>query len=578
MNLSKQKVFVLSFILVHSLLLNAATWWPEQKAPKSIVHCKTGNEGNVCDLFLAQSLAGLAAQALNENAWSEGVWIDSNNDNYTCYFHSLLKRTGAAEGGEYDVWSLAARYRLAGVARGYVLYDYRAQNNEINLATVYAGLQKGILIDVTQEAKAKKLGFVLLYDARGKDIDKEWKARLHDKINRNLLVIANPRLHNNRDFAIAHKSMVYYGTKGVFENILSFIRPVSPIIGWNEGGEFEHVAPATVWGHVNTASDHCLNLSMLSINANSDSVIKPFRSVDPACIDWNRKANFHSFVMSDGDNMQWTFGSFIDSPDYWANRQNSRIPMSFTSCVVNLSMASPDVYARLCATQPKSVSVVEYGGGYQYPDLFASKRSNPDSINRVFARKVNEQMKKTGVRVFGFICKDVSSASALNVYRIYAEEIENLAGMIAVQYVPYNGGQGKIFFVKNKKGVDIPVVTAKYQLWANLSLNGSGGPDVIARQINKEAKKTKENNASSFSWSIVHAWSYFREEKNGDITDISPKENKTNGTRGVTPVQWCKERLSKNTVIVPVEELLWRIRMEHDPVGTKKTIDALLKK
>jgi hypothetical protein len=274
--------------------------------------------------------------------------------------------------------------------------------------------------------------------------------------------------------------------------------------------------------------------------------------------------------MSDGDNMQWTFGGFLNSRDYWSNPANKDIPMSFTSCVLNLSMTGSDVYNCLVKTQPEGVSVVEYGGGYYYPDLFAKARPNPDELLREYAAMINAQMKKTGTRVFGFICRDASGEAAMNAYKIYAREIDDLTGMIVVQYSPYNGGFGKVFWVKNKNGIEIPVVTAKYQLWANLARKGSGNPAALAGWINADNLQSSAGNRQ-LNWTIVHAWSRFnRSAINGTITDTD--KNNESGARGVTPVKWTKELINKGTKVVSIEELLWRIRMQHNAADTRKAI------
>jgi len=44
------------------------------------------------------------------------------------------------------------------------------------------------------------------------------------------------------------------------------------------------------------------------------------------------------------------------------------------------------------------------------------------------------------------------------------------------------------------------------------------------------------------------------------------------GARGYTPVTWCVERLPASIRTVGPEELVWRIRMKHDPEQTRKLI------
>jgi len=37
-------------------------------------------------------------------------------------------------------------------------------------------------------------------------------------------------------------------------------------------------------------------------------------------------------------------------------------------------------------------------------------------------------------------------------------------------------------------------------------------------------------------------------------------------------MQWGVDRLNQDVCVIPLDELLWRIRMKHDPVTTKKLI------
>lgn len=556
-----------SFVFLMLCWLPAhAGWWPPQKAPRSIVIAGIQHASDIPEMNLAQSVAGLAAQALNDGTGDEGVWIETTNTIYLTYFNSLVKRLKAGTPGTFTAWQLVDRYKAKGIIKGYILYDFNRKDNSVNLATMYAALEKGILVDVTQEATARNKGLQKLYDATHAVLDTTVLRTLLSKLNPRVLVIGNPAYPNNRDYAIAQKSVVYYGIDTLFQFVIKWVKPLSPVIGWNAGEEFKHIEPCTSWGLINTASDWCMNLPLLSIPPVNR--LPQIRTLSPKDINWQEHTNYHAFVMSDGDNMQWTFGNFLNNRDYWNNPYNESIPMSFTSCVLNLAQAGSDVYRYLVRTQPGHTSVVEYGGGYYYPDLFARLRPDREKLLREYAGMINTQMKITGAKVFGFICRDVSGDDALEAYRIYAEEIEDLTGMIAVQYSPYNGGDGKVFWVKNRKGTAIPVVTCKYQLWANLSRKGSGDPVQLAGWINEDNAPSPSDN-KQLNWTIVHAWSYFSDS----IThhSIVTKDKKSIAAeRGVTPVKWTKDLLDKGTKVVSIEELLWRIRMQHNPAETLK--------
>jgi hypothetical protein len=519
---------------------------------------------------LAQSLAGLAVQALNEGLDTEGVWINGGASDYCIYFKTLLQRLNAIKGNEYDVWEFVQKLGKKGVVKGYVLYDYSISPS-VNIATVQAGLRKGVLVDITQEKKAKRLGLAKLFDATIPELTDSLNFEaVKEQLNNNLIVLIDPANGNNRDYAIAHKSMVYYGVDSFLNYLMGWVKPLSPVIGWNRGPEFEHIAPCTRYGLINTASDWCLNLSLLACNLNTS--IGTFKQFDPTAIDWKSDKNYHAFVMSDGDNMQWTFGNFIHNPNYWANPYNAELSMGFTTCAVNISMAGNDALQELIRTQQPQVSVVEYGGGYYYPDLFAEKLPNRKELLRDFARTVNIHMKKAGVHVFAFICRNLYSKGAMEAYQIFAEELEDLTGMIAVQYAPYNGGNGDVFWVKNREGIEIPVLTAKNMVWANLSLERSGSPSVIADCINKVAT-TAEEDERSLGWTIVHAWSRFDRGEDGQILD-APQNNPASA-RGVTPLKWGKDLINTDTEVVSIEEVLWRIRMRHNPEQTKKIVENI---
>ena len=167
-------------------------------------------------------------------------------------------------------------------------------------------------------------------------------------------------------------------------------------------------------------------------------------------------------------------------------------------------------------------------------------------------------MQKMGIKAFGFICHKIDSKEAMDAYRVFAEELEGIAGMLAVQYSPYNGGYGKVFWVKDRKGNDIPVISARGQIWANQEKEKSGTPSQIAAVINEDA--TNKIPEGEIAWTIVHAWSRFEKESKDSI--VSAPQN-SRSPRGVTPVYWCKQLLDKKVQVVPVDELLWRLRIKH---------------
>ncbi|MEG1935551.1 MAG: hypothetical protein RR141_06110, partial [Rikenellaceae bacterium] len=355
---------------------------------------------------------------------------------------------------------------------------------------------------------------------------------------------------HNRDMAIAHKLMVSYDIGETTSTMMSLLNPASPILGWNTGGEDKHTMLATRYALFNTASNWSMNLSFLCAGAKS-AERKRVKSIDPKTINFAETGKrYHSFVMSDGDNVGWKNSNFFGDVFFGAP-DNKSIPMSWTSCSSMLSMVNPCAWNKIVDEMSEHNTFIEYGGGYMYPDHFGKDRQGGQEENlRLFMRKVNENLKVTGVRVFGFICMEkLDDERTRKACQIIVDEIEVLTGIIAVKYSPYNDNKGDVFWIKNRQGVDIPVVAPKYSLWKGISAAGSGDPTKIAGLIN--------NDPLDNCFTIVHAWSKYG----------------TDDIQGTQAVAQCKSDINSNSVkVVSLEELLWRIRMKHNPEETKKVL------
>lgn len=549
---------------------NTASWWPEQKRPSTIVKVRPKN---LAERNLAQSLSGIAAKSVNEGIADVLVWTNVSGAAYNYYLKKLLDRTGIGDLGFKGIWDVAADFKAKNLITGYVLYTSGADNYSIHAGTIQASLNRALLVDESLESQAKSIGLQMCYDARGmkkeSDYNASWFDSVKDRLNNRMIVTIAPDDYRQRDMAIAHNCMVYWGVDGFYRSVLNWLKPNSPIVGWNDGDEGTHVETATRYGHFTTGAT-LVNMPVLSAGA-SEKEVSRVKNVNPRTLDFNGNRHYHSFVMSDGDNMMIQATGLPLLPEYWSNPDILSLPMNWTSCPVNLSRMVPDAWDYIVEnTESDSGLMIEFGGGYQYPDLYASARgADAEKIHRQFAGVIDKKMQHTGTRVFGFITRNsVEGEDARKAYQIYADSLTDIVGMIAVQYVPYNGGKGKIFWVKNRDGYPIPVVTAKYQMWAGLDRAGSGNPAEIAAWINDAAVSGIPNR---MDFTIVHAWSYFRQDENGEVYDSVKDE--PGAQRGVSPAVWAKDRLRDDVKVVSIEELLWRIRMRDYPDETGRAIE-----
>lgn len=545
----------------HTVEFPNTGWYPSQKKPSAVV--QLSGMASFSEKVLAQSLSGQAAQAVNNEGSDELVWIEFDSKEYMYLFHSTMARLGIAAARQSDVWSLASEYHEKGLVKGYILYTDPASETvecdsdySINIATSMAGILNGVLIEESLESKATEIGLTKLYDARNKmalDVFEQYQPQF----NRNLVFAADPKKVFVRDMAIAHRCMAIYGTDETTKKVFQWLNPLSVIIGWNKGDEFEHISLASRWGHVETVSDWCVNLPFLSAGTQQAVITQP-KSIKPWEIDFEDDNDGMAFLFSDGDNVQWNMGGFNFSKQYWANEHHGQFPMSWTVSAANLVQVSPATHNYRAMTQPVSTSQVEFSGGYFYPDLFAAERPNRKELLRAYAKRFSKQLSRTGVKVVCMLCEDVKSQNAKDAYKIFAEELDGIIGMIALQYYPYDGGNGKILWYTNNEGVDIPLVMIKYSTWLNAGWERGGNPDKIAALI-----KSRKTNQADQTFEIIahHAWSVY------DINDQK--------VGGLDAIKFLYDEIKEDLTVMSVEHLIWRIRMQFRPKQTKTIIKKM---
>jgi hypothetical protein len=331
----------LSFLAIACILVLIGTtatataeepgWFPRQAAPRSIARTVRDDrfpEPHLALSMMVQSVAGLAARAVNEGRGDEMVWVATSNPDVERWYTGWLARNPSivVHQGEFTPWDLVDRYRERGVVKGYILYHLDRSAGEINehrmgmdlsvnVASSMAGLLDGILIDESLEAEAKAHGLSLLLDAREKS--QQWCFETYkDRFNRRMLCTQDPRKTNIRDLAIAQQALMIYGNGEPLGEVLKWLEPPAPIMGWNGGDEFKTTLASTIQGHFQTATDWCVNLPVLM--AGSVAMEPPGRAkrLDPRGIGWNDRRSAVSFVSTDGDNVQWLEGNFFASQSY----------------------------------------------------------------------------------------------------------------------------------------------------------------------------------------------------------------------------------------------------------------------
>lgn len=578
------------FLLIGSIAVSGwagqgeERWWPVQGVPKAVVRTQREvPQPRAAFEMMVQSVAGLAAKAVNEGRADELVWIDNGNvDMEDWYARWLAQHPNVKSSGTFGAWELVDRFAKRGIIKGYILYRLDKSGGEINsyrlgmdcsvnVATSLAGLLDGIIVDEALEKEVQARGLKLLVDVREKT--QGWCFQTYrDQFNRAMLCTQDPRKPHVRDLAIAQRAFTVYGGKEPIKSAMAWLEPLSPILGWNGGDEFETTDLATRHGHIQTATDWCMNLPVLMAGSERVEPTKA-KTLAPGSIDWSDKRSAVSFVETDGDNVQWFQGNFFRGGGYWSDPNRGRIPFGWSCCFAQLAQLCPQAIDYAVSTRTTNDWFIEWGGGYYYPDRFGMDRKERWELAARQAKRTWALMKKTNTRIIGFNVHRPDSADARKAYEVFAGQTDGLLGMLVFQYAPYEGGAGKTFWVKDRRGIEVPVITARYSTWENANDRPRAGtPAKIAREI----RETVEKETLRYDWVIAHAWSYFRKASDADESAENVRPGKgEKGVRGYTPVTWCAERLPANIRVVSPEELIWRIRMEHDPAQTRRFMESV---
>ena len=520
--------------------------------------------------LLCQSLAGLTNRMVEEGKSDVAVWLyDHGGKASYKVSKQALEDMGICEQGVQNGLELACsdyesvdglRVQLKGFFDGYVLTDVKNNPESGIVASVASHVYNSIIVDVRDKEYFEKAGYSMKYDATHKTTLDAWH-EFKDKCNNEALVIMPVQTGELREFAIKNNLFVLNLNKkqgdprsgqnvDLLEEVLAWLQPNVPVYGWEQGvSEDQFVARISKSGHPMIPCDWSYNHSLTSLLYTERQQPVQAQSFNPKFIDFGKKRNYVSFFLSDGDNIQWMMQDFATS--FYDVPEAIEVKMSYGLPVSTLSMMAPAQLHNLMNLRRDECSVLEMlGGGYYYIDTYSQNNNRNDNL-KVAAERLAVSMRRYHVGLLGVMAMDVKSVASKEAYQAFVDANDRLEGIIALQYSPYAGGGGEVFWVTNKNGYDIPVITVRYSLWDRIH-EREGSPDFIASKLKAEAQ------VESFSAICVHAWSRFE-----------------GNAHGAAAARLCAGKLDGRFEVVNMQELVWRLRMSQRPEQTKKYLSEV---
>ncbi|MFH1550335.1 MAG: GxGYxYP domain-containing protein [Planctomycetota bacterium] len=408
---------------------------------------------------------------------------------------------------------------------GYILYD----SDSLNPATSLAGIHSALMVDTSTESYATAAGLAMIADVRGKDDDWVY-ANYGSQLNKDILINQGPATHHLRDYAIyknaftsLNASETYYAN----QNDHSLVMGAWP--GQSESSFFTKCSQNNL---MVAASDWLENASVTS--QWTMPIAEQSTHTSPSTPTTEGK-HYVSFVMSDGDNVQWLAGDFFNEEWFGSPyRGNFDMTWDFNPTLAEVSPLAFNYYYENASTgENKDFFVTASGPGVMYPHAY------PD--------------------IEGFV--DVNAAAMANADQNVISVIDTSwntddldviledPGIIGMMFKTYAGAykemEGYIYWHDGK-----PCVTVKYSLW-----DGYDTEDEIITALNS-AVTDPAYDQNSYTVINVHPWS------TGAFGDP------------MSSINYIVQNLGENVEVVCLDELIIHLTQNSDTLLTDSTVWA----
>jgi hypothetical protein len=388
-------------------------------------------------------------------------------------------------------------------------------DNSTSAALSFAAASEDTLVATPANAATLvSAGIAQAVDLRDKADDALWAANNPDLIfNDKVSVLQSPASSTAlSDLAVKCRALVWFGNGDCKTSELSplALDRLTPggdavVIGWGGGDDPEwgcvHAATAhgtagviaADWA-VNIAALHSLeqDMALPSVTPSEQDEQDEQDVALPAPSATDTPKHTVSFLMSDGDNVQWVLNAWgAPEPDNWYNSPDrGKLAMGWTmspSLAVLAPTAMNNIYAR--KTDGDEFVAGPSGAAYTFPNDFPT----PDSAASNAAES-SFLMSKSGLSIVNVIADE--GAPQDMGYLLKEAAIE---AVFMYQFNGYSNLEGAIEFVNEK-----PVIGGRYSLWS---------PDfydqnTLAEALMKLPNLTDGTSSDGYSLIPVHAWSH----------------------------------------------------------------------
>jgi len=383
-------------------------------------------------------------------------------------------------------WSLLREHRaaFAGLVIGQV------GTESLNRATTLAGLTNALVADPSLVEQLVAEGWPVLVDARSRSTADVW-AETHARVARGVMIHqdSSKTLHL-RDLAMSLGAWTVYEEPAAERTRqVQALGPNTRVYGWGRD-ELEFVREVSQGGGAVIPADWSLNLSALR----HLPATRPVHSRPAKPRARSSGERVVAFVVSDGDNLQWVGGRFVDDPGFWASPLRGRFAVTWEMPPEAWVMAPRILGKILGMASPNDDFIAGPSGyGYQFPGHLPDRPAAAAETVRAVAR------------VDWPLVTLLNAGGVQDSSKDWLERPE-IRGVLYKDYAPYNRGRGAVYWHQGK-----PSVSYRYLLWEQKDRSGALRPDWLPAGVAGAVERQPsgaEAGSDAFALVNVHAWSF----------------------------------------------------------------------
>jgi hypothetical protein len=496
-------VFVFPQFVVAAIADGSLAPYPNSVTPASLLFAVSESGRSASELLLLDSLAGYVARRTPRlYRVASADWENPNTtDSYSRWLQELSRLDVTVNASLLSApFGAIAATVLGSEAASYVRCNWGDASTSAALTLAAASDNCALVAsdDATVSA-LEQAGIPMGSDVRGKTVSDVLLPSVLARLSRRIFVFQDPSkaMFLGELAVFARAATLQFGSDLQAQTaVLQRAEGLGAAFGW--GPENSYVSTLNGHGVYVHASDYNKNLAVLSNTVEAVTPIVTRR--EPAVVSGGSgdpKALVHtvSFVMTDGDNLQWTLGGWSVDSTWFGSAARGAVPVgwTFSPAIALVAPSALDSVMTKCSANDELVAGPS-GVGYIFPSTFST------TLLGDFANLTASTMRRGNMRVINVLGQDDSPPVAALVAPLLANE--DVDGMLFYSWGDgYSGLRGDCWWIGGK-----PVVSGRYSLWGS---EPTGDQLDVATMIDK-IKALPQDPMSPLGYSVipVHAWSH----------------------------------------------------------------------